>query len=75
MADIESFSEAKAALFAILLQGGGGPIEVSFEAVGEAAFMAKTGDVRVAMERTATGVRYGIEESAAARTRRRTGGR
>lgn len=51
--------DLRTALIAAILNGDG-VLDVPFEALGEAALIAKIGDVRPAIERTANGVRYTI---------------
>ncbi|MEV0584071.1 hypothetical protein [Nonomuraea sp. NPDC050310] len=56
--------DLRTALIAAIIKGGG-ELDVSFEALGEAALTAKIGEVRPAMERVANGVRCTIAASKA----------
>lgn len=49
--------DLRTGLIAAILNSGGA-LDVSFEAFGEASLTAKVGEVRPAVERTATGLRF-----------------
>lgn len=55
--------DLRTALFAAIVKAGG-TLDISFEEFGEAALMAKIGDVRPAVERTANGLRLAIAPKA-----------
>lgn len=57
------------ALFAALAKNGG-TLELTFEELGEAAITEQGGDAAIAVERTASGMRYAVVESPSARVRR-----
>lgn len=61
MTEIHDASSLKTGLIAAIMNAGGS-LEVTFEQLGEAAITEKSGEVAIAVERTATGVRYFLGE-------------